>query len=221
MNRVLSFLLLSNLVLVCLWDIQDLWWHCVWYWRSMNALLFHDQIEWWIQLCIPSKNRFVPKKEGKDSNNDCQSIHSLLRVLLEGVHEEYRDALPSILWWPYCPLSFIWSMNSKIDSNCRIFVIIFLGDKRIRISITCTIQPSGPWCWKVLYRNSELSIGNKTEKEAENQLRGTFAKDKNELLFSTFGINYNNEDEMYALLHPMTILGLRKEASFCVKKVLY
>ena len=74
---------------------------------------------------------------------------------------------------------------------------------------------------KGIVRNSELSIGNKTEKEAENQLRGTFAKDKNELRFSTFGINYNNEDEMYVLLHPMTVLGLRKEASFCVKKVLY
>ena len=69
--------------------------------------------------------------------------------------------------------------------------------------------------------SSNLEGTNRITKEAENQLRGTFAKDKNELLFSTFGINYNNEDEMYVLLHPMTVLGLRKEASFCVKKVLY
>ncbi len=33
--------------------------------------------------------------------------------------------------------------------------------------------------------------------EAEKELAGTLAKDKNEILFSKFGINYNNEDEMY------------------------
>jgi hypothetical protein len=33
--------------------------------------------------------------------------------------------------------------------------------------------------------------------EAENKLRGTLAADKNETLFSQFGINYNREPEMY------------------------
>jgi tRNA(His) guanylyltransferase len=28
-------------------------------------------------------------------------------------------------------------------------------------------------------------------------LKGTFSKDKNELLFSQFGINYNSEPEVY------------------------
>ena len=32
--------------------------------------------------------------------------------------------------------------------------------------------------------------------EAEKELAGTLARDKNEILFSKFGINYNNEDEM-------------------------
>ena len=30
-----------------------------------------------------------------------------------------------------------------------------------------------------------------------NDVQGTLAKDKNEILFSRFGINYNNEPEMY------------------------
>lgn len=33
--------------------------------------------------------------------------------------------------------------------------------------------------------------------EAEELLKGTYAADKNEILFSKFGINYNNEPEIY------------------------
>lgn len=33
--------------------------------------------------------------------------------------------------------------------------------------------------------------------DAENELKGTLAKDKNEILFSRCGINYNNEPEIY------------------------
>ena len=33
--------------------------------------------------------------------------------------------------------------------------------------------------------------------EAEQKLKGTLAADKNEILFSQFGINYNNEEPMY------------------------
>lgn len=39
--------------------------------------------------------------------------------------------------------------------------------------------------------------GGLSPKEAENKLIGTLAKDKNEILFSQFGINYNNEPEIY------------------------
>ena len=39
--------------------------------------------------------------------------------------------------------------------------------------------------------------GGKTTTEAHAQLKGTFSKDKNELLFSQFGINYNSEPEVY------------------------
>eukprot|EP01117_Protostelium_nocturnum_P008778 TRINITY_DN3147_c0_g1_i1.p1 TRINITY_DN3147_c0_g1~~TRINITY_DN3147_c0_g1_i1.p1 ORF type:complete len:229 (-),score=83.03 TRINITY_DN3147_c0_g1_i1:92-778(-) len=36
-----------------------------------------------------------------------------------------------------------------------------------------------------------------TAKDAENQLKGTLSKDKNDLLFEKFGVNYNNEDPMF------------------------
>ncbi|GMM34888.1 tRNA guanylyltransferase [Saccharomycopsis crataegensis] len=39
--------------------------------------------------------------------------------------------------------------------------------------------------------------GGLTPQDAENKLMGTFAKDKNEILFSEFGINYNNEPEIF------------------------
>ena len=39
--------------------------------------------------------------------------------------------------------------------------------------------------------------GGKTTTEAHAQLKGTFSKDKNELLFSQFGINYNSEPDVY------------------------
>ena len=39
--------------------------------------------------------------------------------------------------------------------------------------------------------------GHETETAAEAILRGTLSKDKNELLFSRFGINYNNEPEFF------------------------
>ena len=39
--------------------------------------------------------------------------------------------------------------------------------------------------------------GGLSNQEAGEKLKGTFAKDKNEILFSQFGINYNNEPEQF------------------------
>lgn len=39
--------------------------------------------------------------------------------------------------------------------------------------------------------------GGMTHTQAEEHLKGTVAADKNEILFSRFGVNYNNEPEMY------------------------
>ncbi|KAL2154986.1 hypothetical protein VTH82DRAFT_3662 [Thermothelomyces myriococcoides] len=42
-----------------------------------------------------------------------------------------------------------------------------------------------------------IQLGGLDATEAEKTLKGTYAADKNEILFSRFGINYNNEPEMY------------------------
>ncbi|KAJ2761842.1 tRNA-histidine guanylyltransferase 1-like, partial [Coemansia nantahalensis] len=39
--------------------------------------------------------------------------------------------------------------------------------------------------------------GGVSRKDAEKRLRGTLSKDKNELLFAEFGINYNNEQDIF------------------------
>jgi len=50
-----------------------------------------------------------------------------------------------------------------------------------------------------LYNTSFWTLvkSGKTPKEAEDQLKGTLSDYKNELLFSQFGINYNNEPPMF------------------------
>ena len=42
-----------------------------------------------------------------------------------------------------------------------------------------------------------IQSGGLSNQEAQERLKGTLAKDKNEILFSEFGINYNNEPEQY------------------------
>lgn len=42
-----------------------------------------------------------------------------------------------------------------------------------------------------------VNEGGLTNREAEEELKGTFAKDKNEILFQRFGINYNEENAIY------------------------
>lgn len=42
-----------------------------------------------------------------------------------------------------------------------------------------------------------IQLGGLSNKESEEALKGTLAADKNEILFSRFGINYNREPEIY------------------------
>lgn len=63
------------------------------------------------------------------------------------------------------------------------------------------------FCWRQvdchinnLYNTTFWALvlqGNMTPDEAETRLQGTVSADKNEILFSEFQINYNNEPEMY------------------------
>ena len=55
-------------------------------------------------------------------------------------------------------------------------------------------------------------------RDAEQKLSGTFSKDKNEILFKEFGINYNNEADVWKKgsvvfrdVSPLTCnLGIRR-----------
>lgn len=42
-----------------------------------------------------------------------------------------------------------------------------------------------------------IQKGGLSNQEAEKRLSGTFSSDKNEILFSQFGINYNNESDQF------------------------
>ncbi|GAD98741.1 tRNAHis guanylyltransferase Thg1, putative [Paecilomyces variotii No. 5] len=42
-----------------------------------------------------------------------------------------------------------------------------------------------------------IQKGGMTNTDAERELKGTVSSDKNEILFTRFGINYNNEPEIY------------------------
>jgi tRNA(His) guanylyltransferase len=56
----------------------------------------------------------------------------------------------------------------------------------------CHINNLYNTCFWALVQNSSMSA-----KEAEKRLNGTFSSDKNEILFSEFGINYNDLSEMF------------------------
>lgn len=59
------------------------------------------------------------------------------------------------------------------------------------------------------YENPDLKI--LTPQEAEKRLCGTLSADKNELLFSTYGVNYNNELEQFK---KGTVIILRNGKDF-------
>ncbi len=51
--------------------------------------------------------------------------------------------------------------------------------------------------WALVQRDNFVGKPLYTAREAEARLKGTLAKNKNEILFSEYGINYNNELEMF------------------------
>jgi tRNA(His) guanylyltransferase len=56
-----------------------------------------------------------------------------------------------------------------------------------------------------------IQLGGIDPTEAEKTLKGTYAADKNEIMFSKFAINYNNEPEMYkkgsVVFRDVSVLG--------------
>lgn len=76
-------------------------------------------------------------------------------------------------------------------------VVLYPSDKNMRDYLSwrqadCHINNLYNTCFWSLVKD-----GGCSPKEAEEKLRGTFASDKNEMLFSQFGINYNNLPEIF------------------------
>ncbi|KAI8479774.1 tRNA-histidine guanylyltransferase 1-like [Branchiostoma belcheri] len=76
-------------------------------------------------------------------------------------------------------------------------VILYPSNKNLRDYLSwrqadCHINNLYNTCFWALVQQ-----GGMTNTQAEERIRHTFSADKNEILFSEFGINYNNEPEIY------------------------
>lgn len=92
-------------------------------------------------------------------------------------------------WFPNKPLKYPPSFDSRAilypsDQNLKDYLSWRQADVHIN-----NLYNTAFW-------NLVLN-GGLTNAQAEERLRGTFSADKNELLFSEFGINYNNLPAMY------------------------
>lgn len=107
-------------------------------------------------------------------------------------------------WFPDKSLRYPPSFDGRIimypsDENLKDYLKWRQADVHINNLYNTTF-------WNLVQRDG------KTNNEAEAFLRGTFSSDKNEILFSRFGINYNNELAMFRkgtiLLRKKVILPL-------------
>lgn len=92
-------------------------------------------------------------------------------------------------WFPTKKLLYPPSFDSRVvlyptDENLRDYLSWRQADTHINNLYNTTF-------WKLVLE------GGRTQTEATDDLSGTYSSDKNELLFSKFGINYNNLPQMY------------------------
>ncbi|KAJ2780340.1 tRNA-histidine guanylyltransferase 1-like [Coemansia javaensis] len=90
---------------------------------------------------------------------------------------------------PQTPLQALPSFDAR--------VVVYPSDRILRDYLCwrqadCHINNMYNTCFWAL-----VDKGGVSQKDAERRLKGTLAKDKNELLFSEFGINYNDEPEIF------------------------
>lgn len=93
------------------------------------------------------------------------------------------------VWFPNKKLEYAPSFDGRIvlyptDQNLRDYLSWRQADVHIN-NLYNTVF------WNLVLK------GGMTNQQAENELRGTFSADKNEILFSKFGINYNTIDPMF------------------------
>eukprot|EP01100_Stratorugosa_tubuloviscum_P011244 TRINITY_DN498_c2_g1_i1.p1 TRINITY_DN498_c2_g1~~TRINITY_DN498_c2_g1_i1.p1 ORF type:complete len:207 (-),score=66.44 TRINITY_DN498_c2_g1_i1:235-855(-) len=87
------------------------------------------------------------------------------------------------------PLKYLPSFDSR--------TILYPNDRVLRDylswrQVDCHINNLYNTCFWTL-----VLIGNQTEQQAEQTLKGTLSDAKNELLFTRFNINYNNEPQIF------------------------
>ena len=91
------------------------------------------------------------------------------------------------------------SMLPTFDARAILYpTIVNLRDYLSWRQVDCHINNLYNTTFWSLVQNPTLQGGKPLgQREAEGALKGTVAADKHEILFSRFGINYNNEPEMY------------------------
>lgn len=92
-------------------------------------------------------------------------------------------------WFPEKRLLYPPSFDSRIvlypsDENLRDYLSWRQADTHINNQYNTVF-------WKLVLE------GGRTNQEAEAELCGTFSSDKNEILFTSFGVNYNNLPQQY------------------------
>ncbi|KAI8322558.1 putative tRNA guanylyltransferase-like protein [Martensiomyces pterosporus] len=92
-------------------------------------------------------------------------------------------------FFPQTPLQFPPAFDSR--------VVVYPSQRILRDylcwrQVDCHINNMYNTCFWAL-----VNRGGMSQKEAEKRLCGTLSSDKNEILFSEFGVNYNNEEDIF------------------------
>ncbi|KAJ2553389.1 tRNA-histidine guanylyltransferase 1-like [Coemansia sp. RSA 1933] len=127
---------------------------------------------------------FVFAKDSKAHDRRASKLSTLLVSRFTSAYVFYWSE-----FFPDTPLKLLPAFDSRI--------VVYPSDRILRDylcwrQVDCHINNMYNTCFWALVNKGEMS-----QKDAEKKLSGTLSKDKNELLFSEFGINYNNEPEIF------------------------
>ncbi|KAJ1668554.1 tRNA-histidine guanylyltransferase 1-like [Coemansia sp. RSA 1813] len=127
---------------------------------------------------------FVFSKDAKAYDRRASKLSTLLVSRFTSAYVFYWSE-----FFADTPLKLLPAFDSRI--------VMYPADRILRDYLCwrqadCHINNMYNTCFWALVKKGGLS-----QKDAEKRLSGTLSKDKNELLFSEFGINYNDEDEIF------------------------
>eukprot|EP01133_Synstelium_polycarpum_P012140 gene12140-14204_t len=141
----------------------------------------------WIVVRIDGRgfHKFTQKHDYAKPNDD-RGLSLMNRAALE-VCKEFTDIV--IGFGESDEYSFV------IKRTCTLFE---RRESKITSSIVSYFTAQFVYRWAEYFVYWALVLkDNKTPNEAETELRGTLSEQKNEILFSRFGINYNNLPQIY------------------------